>query len=90
MILVSLISLLWTTLGQPQLQLGDTVLIGKQIQSYNVDFFGGIPFAEPPLANLRLSPPRPKYTLSPLRSFDARSYGLPCLQPVSRTSFPSL
>ena len=90
MILVALISLLWTTLGQPQLQLGDTVLIGKQIQSPNVDFFGGIPFAEPPLANLRLSPPRPKYSLSPLQSFDARSYSLPCLQPVSRTSFPSL
>ena len=90
MILVALISLLWTTLGQPQLQLGDTVLIGKQIQSPNVDFFGGIPFAEPPLANLRLSPPRPKYSLSPLQSFDGRSYSLPCLQPVSRTSFPSL
>ena len=87
---MALISLLWTTLGQPQLQLGDTVLIGKQIQSPNVDFFGGIPFAEPPLANLRLSPPRPKYSLSPLQSFDARSYSLPCLQPVSRTSFPSL
>ena len=68
MMLVALISLLWTTLGQPQLQLGDTVLIGKQIQSSNVDFFGGIPFAEPPLANLRLSPPRPKYTLSDRKS----------------------
>ena len=90
MIFVSLISLFWVILGQPRLRLGDTVLIGKYIQSYNVDFFGGIPFAEPPLADLRLSPPRPKYSLSPLQSFDARNYGLPCLQPVSHTPFPSL
>ena len=90
--LVAVIPLIWAALGVlalPQLQLGDTVLVGKQIQSSNVDFFGGIPFAEPPLTDLRFSPPRPKYSLSPLRSFDARSYGLQCLQPVSRTSFPS-
>ena len=89
---VNAIALLWAALGVsalPHLQLGDTVLIGKQIQSSNVDFFGGIPFAEPPLADLRFSPPRPKYSLSPLKSFDARNYSLPCLQPVSRTSFPS-
>jgi len=42
----------------------------------------GIPFADPPVADLRLSPPRPKLSLSPLRKFDARSYGLQCLQPV--------
>jgi acetylcholinesterase len=91
--LVAVIPLLWAALGVsalPHLQLGDTVLVGRKFQSSNVDFFGGIPFAEPPVADLRLSPPRPKYSLSPLRSFDARSYGLPCLQPVSRTSFPSL
>jgi hypothetical protein len=42
----------------------------------------GIPFAEPPVARHRLSRPRPKHSLSPLRSFDASSFGLPCLQPV--------
>jgi hypothetical protein len=42
----------------------------------------GIPFAEPPVGHYRFSPPRPKHSLSPLRSFDAGSYGLPCLQPV--------
>ena len=42
----------------------------------------GIPFAEPPVGRHRLSPPRPKLSLFPLRSFDAGSYGLPCLQPV--------
>lgn len=42
----------------------------------------GIPFAEPPVDDLRFSPPRPKYSLSPLRSFDARDFGPPCLQPA--------
>jgi hypothetical protein len=50
----------------------------------------GIPFAEPPVANHRLSPPRHKYSLSPLRSFDASSYGLPCLQPVGLPPFSIL
>ena len=40
----------------------------------------GIPFAEPPI---RFSPPKLKRSLSPLRSFDARNYGIACLQPVS-------
>ena len=42
----------------------------------------GIPFAKPPVDDLRFSPPKPKYSLSPLRSFDARNYGPPCLQPL--------
>jgi len=42
----------------------------------------GIPFAEPPVDALRFSPPRPKYSLSPLQSFDARDFGHACLQPV--------
>ena len=50
----------------------------------------GIPFAEPPVAEYRLSPPRPKHSLSPLRSFDARNYGPECLQRVSHLSFSTL
>ena len=46
----------------------------------------GIPFAEPPVEGLRFSPPKPKYSLSPLHSFDARDFGHTCLQPVSRQS----
>jgi hypothetical protein len=46
----------------------------------------GIHFAEPPIGGLRFSPPRPKYSLYPLQSFDARNYGNPCLQPVSHLS----
>ena len=46
----------------------------------------GIPFAEPPVGDLRFSPPQPKYSLSPLQSFDARNYGDSCLQPVRWSS----
>ncbi|KAI0284358.1 Alpha/Beta hydrolase protein [Russula aff. rugulosa BPL654] len=66
--------------GQPRLNLRGTTLTGKRLQPSNLDFFGGIPFAEPPVAKYRLSPPRPKHSLSPLRSFDARNYGPQCLQ----------
>ena len=45
----------------------------------------GIPFAEPPVNDLRLTPPRPKYSLYPLQSFDARNYAPPCLQPLAGT-----
>ena len=50
----------------------------------------GIPFAEPPVDGLRFSPPKPKYSLSPLQSFDARYYGSPCLQPVSPPNISSV
>jgi acetylcholinesterase len=50
----------------------------------------GIPFAEPPVDDLRLSPPRPKDSLSPLRSFDARNYGYTCIQPRNLIFFPQL
>ncbi|KAH9062838.1 esterase 1 [Lactarius vividus] len=64
----------------PRVSLGGTSIIGKYLRSYNQDFFGGIPFASPPVASLRLAPPRLKLSLAPSRSFDARSYGPSCLQ----------
>jgi acetylcholinesterase len=65
----------------PRVQLRGTSIIGKHLRSYNQDFFGGIPFADPPVSSLRFAPPQLKLSLSPLRSFDARSYGPSCLQP---------
>jgi len=67
--------------SQPNVQLGDTTLIGISLQPSNLEFFGGIPYVEPPVDGLRFSPPQLKYSLSPLRSFDASHFGNPCPQP---------
>jgi len=48
----------------------------------------GIPFAEPPLGNLRLKPPVLKPHLD-VETFDASNFGKGCLQPVSFSSFNS-
>ena len=47
----------------------------------------GIPFAEPPVGELRFSHPKLKYSLFPLQSFDASNYGKQCLQPVIPSRF---
>ena len=63
----------------PQLKFGPTTLSGQAISS-TVEFFGGIPFAEPPLGQLRLRPPifKPRLNVS---TFDASEYGKSCPQP---------
>ena len=67
---------------------GNFVIIAGQL-FLNLSI-SGIPFAEPPLAEYRFSPPRPKRFLSPLRSFNARNYGPQCLQRVGHLPFSSL
>ena len=55
------------------------LIIGRSPPYFSIS---GIPFADPPVGLYRFSRPRPKLSLSPLRSFDAGGYGHPCLQPV--------
>ncbi|KAF9457905.1 esterase 1 [Collybia nuda] len=66
-------------LGAPQVKLGQTTLIGRDVTLFKQDFFGGIPFAEPPLGSLRLKPPVLKTRLSQT-TFDASNFGLGCFQ----------
>jgi carboxylesterase type B len=47
----------------------------------------GIPFAEPPVGNLRLQPPILKTHLN-VSTFDASNFGPGCLQLVSRFMVP--
>ncbi|KAF9257010.1 esterase 1 [Marasmius fiardii PR-910] len=58
-------------------QLGNTILTGTT--SHQVEFFGGIPYAEPPIGDLQLREPVLKTTLN-VSTFDATRFGPPCLQ----------
>ncbi|KAJ3856797.1 esterase 1 [Lentinula lateritia] len=86
MFLQYLTSIVFVTLGvravSPEVQLGKTTLIGRDVTLLEQDFFGGIPFAEPPLGNLRLQPPVLKTSLN-ATTFNASNFGFSCLQPVS-------
>ncbi|KAJ7130370.1 extracellular triacylglycerol lipase precursor [Mycena epipterygia] len=64
--------------GFPTIQLGATTLVGRDIAPQQ-EFFGGIPFAEPPLGSLRLRPPVLKSVLEP-GTFNSSAFGPGCLQ----------
>ncbi|KAJ7759734.1 extracellular triacylglycerol lipase precursor [Mycena maculata] len=65
--------------GAPTVHLGNATLVGLAIPSFGQDFFGGIPFAEPPLGSLRLQPPV-LLTSPAAGTFNATNFGLACLQ----------
>lgn len=83
----------------PEVKIGKTTLVGRDISTLKQDFFGGmqmggccvfvliqststaIPFAEPPVANLRLRPPVLKTSLD-TKTFDASNFGPGCFQVV--------
>ncbi|KAJ7106522.1 esterase 1 [Mycena epipterygia] len=65
--------------GSPTVHLGVTTLIGRDVTPLQQEFFGGIPFAEPPIGSLRLKPPVLKEC--PERGFfNATAFGPGCLQ----------
>ncbi|KAJ7766330.1 extracellular triacylglycerol lipase precursor [Mycena maculata] len=81
LLLLSFLTLFVCINGSPTIELGETTLMGLDIPTFQQEFFGGIPFAEPPLESLRLKPPIPM-ALSSLGSatFNATSFGPACLQ----------
>ncbi|TEB32789.1 alpha/beta-hydrolase [Coprinellus micaceus] len=81
LLISSFLSLVSSLHAAPQLKLGQTTLTGRDV-SNKVEFYGGIPFAEPPVGSLRLSRPIPKTQLHG-RTFNASAYGKSCIQPAA-------
>ncbi|TFK31314.1 esterase 1 [Crucibulum laeve] len=63
----------------PEVKIGQTTFTGRDVTGFQQDFFGGIPFAYPPVGNLRFKPPVLKTRLD-VSTFDASNFGPGCLQ----------
>ncbi|KAJ7576719.1 extracellular triacylglycerol lipase precursor [Mycena floridula] len=79
-VLVVLLSISLTAAVNPEVKIGDTTLVGREVTLLKQDFFGGIPFAEPPIGRLRLKPPVLKTSIINGTIFDASNFGPACLQ----------
>ncbi|PIL26441.1 hypothetical protein GSI_12199 [Ganoderma sinense ZZ0214-1] len=66
----------------PTVDVNGTSIVGTSqtfVDLVDVEFFGGIPFAEPPLGDLRFAPPVEIDSLG-VPTFNATAFGAPCVQ----------
>ncbi|KAL5532554.1 hypothetical protein ACEPAF_4328 [Sanghuangporus sanghuang] len=71
-----------SALGQVEVRVKNTVIAGSPVPELQQEFFGGIPFAEPPIGSLRFAPPKLK--LDPaVDTLNATQYGPACAQALS-------
>ena len=64
-----------------QLRFRGTTLTGLDVPGTGVEFYGNLPYAEPPVGDLRFRPAVLKKDLTG-RTFNATQFGKSCLQPV--------
>lgn len=62
----------------PTVTIQNGTIVGKHIESYNQDAFLGVPFAQPPVGNLRFNAPQP-INQTWTTSLSATEYGAVCI-----------
>lgn len=75
--------------GEPKVHIKNGTLVGKRVDSYAQDLFLGIPFAQPPVGDLRFGLPKP-LNQAWETPFNASSYGPMCINyPVALPMDPT-
>jgi carboxylesterase type B len=82
--LVASLSRLTIAQDGPLVRTNEGTYIGKYLPSYKQDAFLGIPFAQPPVGDLRFRRPLP-LNVSWTGPRDAKEYGCTCYQSSNRT-----
>ncbi|KAH6906711.1 triacylglycerol lipase 3 [Coprinopsis sp. MPI-PUGE-AT-0042] len=83
---LTVLSLCLTALAA-EVRIKDTKLVGRKVPALDVEFFGGIPFAEAPVGQRRFRTPELKKDLQ-VPSFNATQWGKSCLQVVEFNGVP--
>ncbi|KAF8334758.1 Alpha/Beta hydrolase protein [Cantharellus anzutake] len=74
-------SLCYSVFSLPLVQLAQGLVAGLSAPQFDQDYFLGIPYAQPPLGQLRFAKPQPLKP-NPSHKVDATKYGKACFQPL--------